>query len=657
MNPPASLSSSPLQSSLLLDDLRAFGVVPSQVRAFRTLLESETDGEGPKGDGGGLLPLQAQAIRAGLLVGNGGACLVAGGVGTGKSLLAKLLLLHGQHSGERVGLLLASATERRRARAQLATIWPAAEAQSAILSPAQLLRRLRREPRCLAELDGLLIDSLESWLGPRRRREFASLLRHLQAASPGLRVVAFVAEEGFSTAVSQFAQPLSATLICGPAAVPPPVFQLYGGRLRACLPERPAAAALDPEPGLSLPVPPLDGEVLCDAVGAEPACLRESLLTLAQRGEKTLVLVPQLSQRLRLLHALIARNPPRLPAAEQALAELAGTAAGHGQDLLRAALSRGLALDGDELTPAQRGVVQRAQARGEVRLTISQRLGRSPAPGTGMDNIVYLGAVTPSGQDGASTLPKEADFRHCSWRRLRAGGRVLLACRSKAQCDHWAAALPTEGMAERRGPQQRLRGHRGWPTGLRFLSRATAAEPSGATRLEILTRTALFGRVLPLPLLLSEPAHGDYLALLLSRAQSCGLDDQPVFRWLAHQGGLLRHDDLRALKAVLMLDDWLDGLPGPELERRYHVFLGWLVRCARSLAHSLGRLLRLERWPRSQREGLRVLIGRLRHIDPDGVAEHGVAPIGRHVSAILGALQAQDTALHVRPGPRQVSRR
>ena len=127
MNPPASLSSSPLQSSLSLGDLRAFGVVPSQVRAFRTLLESAADSEGLKGDGGGLLPLQAQAVRAGLLAGNGGAFLVSGGVGTGKSLLAKLLLLHGQHSGERVGLLLTSATERRWARAQLATIWPAAE--------------------------------------------------------------------------------------------------------------------------------------------------------------------------------------------------------------------------------------------------------------------------------------------------------------------------------------------------------------------------------------------------------------------------------------------------------------------------------------------------------------------------------------------------
>ncbi|HNN96047.1 MAG TPA: hypothetical protein PKI03_27420 [Pseudomonadota bacterium] len=657
MNPPASLSSSPLQSGLSLDDLRAFGVVPSQVRAFRTLLESAADGEGPNGDGGGLLPLQAQAVRAGLLAGNGGAYLVAGGVGTGKSLLAKLLLLHSQHSGERVGLLLASATERRRARAQLATIWPAAEVQSAILSPAQLLRRLRREPRCLAELDGLLIDSLESWLGPRRRRVFASLLRHLQAASSGLRVVAFVAEEALATAATQFARPLSATLICGPGAAPPPVFQLHGGWLRACLLEQPAVAAPAPELGLSLQVPPLDGEVLCDAVGAEPVRLRESLLTLAQRGEKTLVLVPQLSQRLRLLHALIARNPPRLPAAEQALAELAGTAAGHGQDLLRAALSHGVALDGDELTPAQRGVVQRAQARGEVRLTISQRLGRSPAPGTGMDNIVCLAAATPGGQDGAGAQHREPDFRRNIKRRLRAGGRVLLACRSRAQCDHWAAALLTEGLVENHEPQRRMQGHRGWPTGLRFLSRAAGADSAGAVPLEILTRTALFGRVLPLPLLLSEPAQADYLTLLLSRAQSYGLQDQPVFRWLAHQGGLLRHDDLRALKAVLMLDDWLDGLPGPELERRYHVFLGWLVRCARSLARRLGRLRRLERPARPDREGLGQLIGRLRRIDPDGVAEHGMAPIGRHVSAILGALQAQDTALHVRPGPRQVSRR
>ena len=152
-----------------------------------------------------------------------------------------------------------------------------------------------------------------------------------------------------------------------------------------------------------------------------------------------------------------------------------------------------------------------------------------------MDNIVYLGRRFKVGRDGVSTLPKEADFRRCSRRRLRAGGRVILVCRSRAQCDHWAAALPTEGMAERRGPQQRLRvtaaGRPAYAS-----SRAADADPSGAALLEILTRTALFGRVLPLPLLLSEPAHGDYLALLLSRAQSCGLDEQPVFRWLAHQG-------------------------------------------------------------------------------------------------------------------------
>lgn len=661
MNPPAPMCPSRTDLRLSIDDLRAFGVVPSQVQAFKQLLLSAGDGAGPLPAASDLLPLQAQAVRQGLLQDGGGARLIVGGVGSGKSTLAKLRFLHASHSGQRVLLLLASAAARRQARAQLAPTLPASELALSVTSPARLLRRLRRQPRLLAEVDCVLVDSLDWLLKERRRRLFAALLRRLRAAGPSLQVVAFVAEDALPAAIAGFAQPLGAEVICGPATQPVPVWQLHGGRLRPCSPLLPggaaehAATATAAEPVASSAEVP--AEVLVDRAGPEAPILRASLVALARRGERTLVLLPQHSQRLRLLHNLIAIRPG-LPAAQQALVELSATAPGHGHDLLRTALSHGLALDGDELTPAQGWVVRRAQARGEVLLTISQRLGRAPSPGTHVDNIVcWLPTPTKdaSAGDRREFQPSVGDLR----RRLSVGGRVLLVSDSLAQAEHWAAtsATASQSPGEHRS-RSRQRGHLGWPAGLRFLPGPTAAaSPAAVEPLELLTRAALFARHLPLPLLLSEPALGDYLGLLLSRAGAAGLAEQPVFRWLARQSTQLGHEDLRALKAVLMLDDWLSGLPGPELERRYHVFLGWLLRCARVVASGLRRLGRMDRRHGASHAGLATLIRRLRRIHPDGVAEHGLAPIGRHIGTLLGALQAQDAALHLRLGPRQVSRR
>jgi hypothetical protein len=660
MNPPAPMCPSRTDLRLSIDDLRAFGVVPSQVQAFKQLLLSAGDGAGALPAASDLLPLQAQAVRQGLLQEGGGARLIVGGVGSGKSTLAKLLFLHGSHSGQRVLLLLASAAARRQARAQLATTLPASELALSVTSPARLLRRLQRQPRLLAEVDCVLVDSLDWLLKERCRRLFAALLRRLRAVGPGLQVVGFVAEDALPAAMAGFAQPLFAEVICGPATQPVPVWQLHGGRLRPCSSLRPGGAA--DHAGTATAAEPLvpsaevPSEVLIDRAGPEAPILRASLLALARRGERTLVLLPQHSQRLRLLHNLIAIRPA-LPAAQQALVELSATAPGHGQDLLRAALSHGLAIDGDELTPAQGWVVRRAQARGEVLLTISQRLGRIPSPGTQVDNIVcWLPTLSKdaSAGDRRAIHPSVGDLR----RRLIVGGRVLLACDSLAQVERWAATYATASQIPGesfRGSRQR--GHLGWPAGLRFLPGPTATASPAAEPLELLTRAALFARHLPLPLLLSEPALGDYLGLLLARAGAAGLAEQPVFRWLARQASRLGHEDLRALKAVLMLDDWLGGLPGPELERRYHVFLGWLLRCARAVASGLGRLGRMDRRHGASHVGLATLIRRLRRIHPDGVAEHGLAPIGRHISTLLGALQAQDAALHLRLGPRQVSRR
>lgn len=666
MNPPAPMCPSRAEQTLSIDDLAAFGVVPSEVRAFKQLVQSGSDPARPGPDGLTLLPLQAQALRRGVLGEGGGNLLIGAGVGTGKSVLAKLLFLHSQHSGQRSLLLLSSAAERRRARAEFSSLLPDINLPAAICSPLRLLRRLRREPGLLGGVESLIIDSLESLLKPRRRRILAALLRYLRQAGAALRVVTFVMQEALPTALSQLKATLAPEVICGPASAPPPVFQLEAGRLRPCAPGPSGAVGgseVEAERAVTplLSAAPTASEELCDrrAWAGEAACLRESLLSLARRGEATQVLVPQHSQRLRLLHSLLAASSPALPAAARALVELGQTAPGHGQDLLRAALSHGLALDGDELTPAQRRLVRRAQARGEVLLTLSQRLGRAHTPGTRMHNLVCWPGGEPRQAVECSTPRLGVSLAGRLRRRLSAGGRVLLVCRSLPVAERWAAALSTDGSAVpvRAAPRSR-RAHLGWPNGLRFLSRSPSPQgPGGGEPLELLTRAALFYHHLPLPLLLSEPALSDYPALLLARAELGGLAERPVFRWLASQAKTLQHDDLRALKAVLLLDDWLSGTPGPELERRYHVYLGWLWRCARAVARGLRRLRPLARGAAAEGESLALLIQRLRRIDPDGVAEHGLSPLGRHLSMLLGALQAQDAATHLGVGTRQLSRR
>lgn len=658
MNPPDPLCPSRADLRLSIDDLRAFGVVPSQVLAFKGLLQAAVDGTQALPVPTELRPLQVQALRQGVLSDGAGAQLVVGGVGTGKSALAQLIFLHRSHSGQHAVLVLASAAARRRARAQLASTLPDVDLAESIPSPGRLLRRLRREPGFLAEIDCLLIDSLESWLKARRSRRFAALLQRLRTASPTLRIVGFVVEDALSQALNRFAEPLAAEVIYGPAAPALSVWQLYGGSLHPCSAQQQGEGD-GPGPASSDGSPDVAGrEVLIDPPVPAAPQLRASVLALAGRGQRTLVWVPQHSQRLRLLHGLLASHAGLRPA-EQALVELAATAPGHGQELLRGALSHGLALDGDELTPAQRALVARAQARGEVLLTISQRLSREPSLDPRMDNIVYWPPTSRGTRDGADAASPLRETSRRLRRRLQAGGRVILVCHSQAQAERWAERLTAAWVIEgASGRERSSHGHWGWPSGLRFLhGPSTPIARSVSEPLEHLTRAALFTRRLPLPLLLSEPGQSDYLELLLSRAQDLGVAERPVFRWLAHQANYLRHDDRRALKAVLMLDDWLSGLPGPELERRYHVFLGWLVRCARAVVRGLRRLQRADRRYVGSYDGLRSLISHLRRIDPDGVAEHGLAPIGRHIGSLLGALQAQDTALHLRPGSRQVSRR
>lgn len=631
-----------------ISDLVAFGLVPHEVQAVEAVLRmGNAQGTEPLR----LSPLVVRALRAGLIDEARGRWLVVSGTATGKSSLASLLLLHAYHRGQRAILVRHGRSFRRQTREALSDVLSPDEAKAGIVSLGQLLRRLSRDRSSLADLDLLLIDDLDRLLHARRARWLARLLRWLQVHAPSLPVVALCDHSQAQAALARFAEPLAARLLLGPEPEPPVVGSLTDSREAA-----------------GLPVPPktidrqdLQHPAFVAANGIHRALRRgaselaDSLLDFVRRREPTLVLVPQRSQMLRLLHRLLdtCEHSPHEPRSPAALAALSLTARGHAQDLLRAALPFGIALEGPELTPKQRRLVREAQARRDVLLTLCHRLPARPWAGTQVQNIVYVPSRSAESSLGPNEAPTQAQHRTDMLppgllRRVLAGGRILLA-------DHGSHAV-SSGLrdllahAHPSPPRKKggsLSGCSELSAFLRFLPPPTATSEDQLAALEALTLAALTGPRLPLPLLLTEQERCDYATLLSLRVDEKAASNRPLFRWLATQSARLSHDDLRALKAVLLLDDWLDGAHSVELEDRYHIWAGQLVQCARSMARRLQRLKhRIQ--PGQRRHGrpqpscaLDDVIGRLRHAELDGVAEHRAA-LSRHVGVLLGAVHALD---------------
>lgn len=645
---------------LPISDLVAFGLVPHEVKVFGDLLRAASD---QPAEPLALSALATQAVRTGLLADTAQRWLVLAGTTTGKSTLASLLFLHACHSGRRAVLLRHGRRERQQTRGALQAIVSRDEAKATITSLRRFLRRVRADRRSLRDIDLLLIDDLEVWLHPRRARLLARLWRALRVHAPSLSVVAIGDDRRAKAAMSRVAEPLQAQVLYGPAAAAITVRRLGGHQPADGLLPQEAETAEPISPDMPEAPGPKQGPASRPGPQSEVQ-LAEALLDLARRGEPTLVLVPQRGPMLRLLHRLLdaseRRALPVAPPSHSALAELAATAAGHGQDLLRLALPHQIALEGPELTPKQRRVVAQSQARREVLLTLCHRLPPRPLSRTRVHNLVFVPSENRPQPAQPSVAVQPRDRQRALppglRRRLRADGQLWIAAGSE---DLVAAALGELARHATHPAQARRRTQRGSGLAafLRFLPVPTVATSCEISWLEALTLVALAGPRQRLPLLLSERSHHDYAARLLHRVDEQAQAERPLFRWLAAQRQSLTHDDLRALKAVLLLDDWLAGSRSIELEARYHIWAGQIVRCAHGMARQL-------RWLRAQlrhrgvssagQPPLDELVQRLRHAELDGVAEHRAA-LSRHIGVLLGAVHALEAGTV--SGPARLLRR
>lgn len=628
-------------------DLAAFGLVPCEVQAFGRLLRTT----GARAEGSlELTPLQALAAKRGLFGDRPQPCLVLAGAATGKSTLAALLLLHASHQGKNVVLLQPRRADRRRTRAALADVLPRDEVQPIVRSVRQFLQRIRRRPLLLQDLDLLVLDDADWLLRPRAARKFDVLLRAIKKHAPSLQLVAFAADQAATQAVANLAEPLRAEVLYGPPAEPIAMGLVNQGRVEAWT--DPSVWTAD-DIAETVPAGHNDQPGQLQTTNPSPLLgLANTLLLLTPPGEQTLVLVPQRSQMLHLLQRLLDGDQRlRMAPALQAQKALATTAEGHGRSLLSQVLQHGLAFDGPELTREQRRIVAEARANGEVRLCLCHRLPSRSGLSVKVHNLVVVPQA--SAHRLANSDASAVDTSH--WRtfpssrvrrQLGPQGRLLIVAQSPQAA---AAALrqlasPATGDPFSRARETaHLHAHDGLAAFLRFLPAQPVEE---LARLEALTLAALSGPRLPLPLLLSERAGFDYATQLLCRAQEQGLLERPLFRWLGAQAPKLGHEDLRALKSALLLDDWLAGMNCAALERRYHIWAGQLAHCAR---HIVQRLLRLQR--RSQGLALAAaghtplasLIQQLQGRAQNSVAEHRAAELGRHFAVLVGALNAHES--------------
>ncbi len=630
-----------------ITDLAAFGLVPCEVQAFGGLLRAT----GAREDGLlRLTPLQAMVAKRGLFGDLPQPCLVLAGAATGKSALAALLLLHASHQGKNAALLQPRRADRRRTRAALADVLPRDEAQPIVLSVRQFLRRIRRSPLLLQDLDLLVLDDADWLLRPRAARKFDVLLRVLKKHAPRLQLVAFAADQAATQAVANLAEPLRAEVIYGPPAEPIAMGLVNQGRVEPWTDpsvwtaddvEEIAPADHNDQPGhlQSSRTSPLLG-------------LANTLRQLTPPGEQTLVLVPQRSQMLHLLQRLLDEDQRlRMAPALQALKALSTTAEGYGRSLLSQALQHGLAFDGPELTREQRHIVAEARANEEVRLCLCHRLPNRSRLGVKVHNLVVVPQA--NAHRVANSDASAGDTKH--WRTILSSrvrrqlgpqGRLLIVAQSPqaaAAALRQLASPATGSLFPRARETTPLHAHDGLAAFLRFLPAQPLEE---LARLEALTLAALSGPRLPLPLLLSERASFDYATQLLCRARQQELQDRPLFRWLGAQAPKLGHEDLRALKSALLLDDWLSGMNSADLERRYHIWAGQLAHCARRIVQ---RLLRLQRrcqgisLAAAGHTRLASLIQQLQGHAQNSVAEHRAAELGRHFAVLLGALNAHES--------------
>lgn len=352
-----------------MDDLVAFGLVPSLIAAARGASGSAE-----------LLPLQAQAVRVGVLdmvaQGDGGLqdFLIAGPDGAGKTALLDLCAAHAAHSARRVLIALPtpaaveSALHRLRSRygaLGLRIGEPDQEQLDVAVTHWAQLPRLAAVLRIgdvpfLAAVDVVMIDELERLRDPDTGPALELMLAVLDLGTPAGRDAQrrprrLMFSRDVESAEQQ-AQRLGATSICSTSR---PRELRSGVLLDEVFSYRSSREASPSDPSALL-----TGEE--SFPGSDPL---QVALDLCERGEQVLLVAPG--------EATCARHAEKLaqqlgamgqPRAEQAISALAQTPSGRPRELLAATLQSGVAVLSSGLTPSQRALVRTALSQGEVRI-------------------------------------------------------------------------------------------------------------------------------------------------------------------------------------------------------------------------------------------------------------------------------------------------
>lgn len=375
------------------EDLVAFGLVPSVLAAARGAGLDE------------LLPLQEQAVRAGVLQsvagpgelgpldGPGAAgFLVSAPSGAGKTALFDLCAAHAAHSGQRVLLALPTRAAANAALTRLRERYgslglrigapqEAADAGSeAAHEPERLdvavtdfttAARLAAPDRpgalpFLSTVDVALFDALERHLAPAAGSALELVLALLAARARPARCLLAVGEGG---PAAELAAGLGLKLVQTPAR---PGELRIGVLLDSLFTYRSSRHMLIPGSAAETATElPLGEERLGEHRAADdevPAALRAAV-DLCERGEPVLLIAPSEAAALRYAEqatVLLEASGPAPAAA--ALAELQRTASGRARELLTQTLRYGVGLLVPGLLPPQRAALRTALREGELRL-------------------------------------------------------------------------------------------------------------------------------------------------------------------------------------------------------------------------------------------------------------------------------------------------
>ncbi|HOJ33411.1 MAG TPA: DEAD/DEAH box helicase [Candidatus Hydrogenedentes bacterium] len=114
--------------------------------------------------------------------------------------------------------------------------------------------------------------------------------------------------------------------------------------------------------------------------------------------------------------------------------------------------------------------------------------------------------------------------------------------------------------------------------------RNSVAREWSAIDLMLATAQTPDGRMLQTPLSAQEYYHGDYLGRLKQATQQEPLVGDVPLNQFRNSNAQPLYDEVRSIKTVLFLQDWIEETPVFDIETRHHVLLGQLIAAAEQVS-------------------------------------------------------------------------